>query len=85
MGQPVQNLSPFITYDVDYAEKFIPGVLDDAQLLEVYVDQGGVVVYLVDLLSVVDQSRLVDEEGLLQRAEKGRTKHYRVGVVTFDK
>ena len=57
------------TYDVDEAEEFVPGILDDAQLLEVDVDHAGVVVHLVDLLTVVDQPGLVDEEGLLQGAE----------------
>ena len=58
------------TYDVDEAEEFIPGVLDHSQLLEVDVDHAGVVVQLVDSLPVVDQSRLVDEEGLLKGAEE---------------
>ena len=57
------------TYDVDEAEELVPGVLDDAQLLEVDVDHAGVVVQLVDLLTVVDQPGLVDEEGVLQGAE----------------
>ena len=57
-----------VTYDVNQAEELVPRVLDDAQLLEVDVDHAGVVVKLVDALPVVDQSRLVDEECLLQGA-----------------
>ena len=71
MHHPVNvSLGEKVTYDVNEAKELIPRVLDNAELLEVNVDHTGVVLQVLNVIPVLDKSRLIFEEGLLQCAVK---------------